>query len=606
MNIKKSLLITIGMLVVGSMVLVGCAPATPQVPGTPQIVVQTVTVKETPQTVEITPTSVPEAPMRLANPGKLTIGYTPVPGVTDVVNGKAVGAFGILLDEAAAKMGLEPVWQIMDFPALIPAVQSGRIDLVSGFSITQSRARIMYVSIPFFLQPDSISTMPGTQISSWEEAAAKHLTLATNVGFYYEQQWESLGIKVHSFDTKEACFLDVVHGGAAGCAVGTFDLIYLKATQPQSELSKLVVSPISGPMITADLNAAAVNKNNPALARALNQALTDLWRGGQIETAFAQTFPGADYQLFINPPEGVAYYINGPWETDTVPPASAVYPKDVATISAGTLTVGVAKNSALLKLDGEQPSGPEAEILRFAAEKLGLSLKGIAISDAAAAVQGGNVDLVAGALPATKDASYQYWQSTPIGFNPDYIYVMPGKDGSFPAWASWEDVKKAGGKVAIATDNPRINDLKASGVSVLEVNDAAAGFKALVDGSAQGFVGTTIDYVVAASGDPTIANAGIGWVRNVDTYSYGEAYIWGVKTGNGKLLDALNQAITAAWQQKLILQAYTNAFPGANVTSLTAPGPAAVGTSYGSSEDYLFRSMWVPGPWLQRPTWVKK
>jgi hypothetical protein len=189
----------------------------------------------------------------------------------------------------------------------------------------------------------------------------------------------------------------------------------------------------------------------------------------------------------------------------------------------------------------------------------------------------------------------------PVGFSPDYIYVKPGEDGSFPAYASWEDVKKANGKLAVVTGDPRLADLQTAGIDVLTVDSAAAGLKAVVAGTALGFVGTSIDYAVAASADPTISGAGIGWVRNSDLFTKGEAYAWGVKAGNTAVNDALNQAITAAWQQTVIGNAYSTAWPAANVTAITAPGPAAVGTSFSTSKDYRISGMYVSGPWLQRP-----
>jgi hypothetical protein len=37
---------------------------------------------------------------------------------------------------------------------------------------------------------------------------------------------------------------------------------------------------------------------------------------------------------------------------------------------------------------------------------------------------------------------------------------------------------------------------------------------------------------------------------------------------------------------------------------LAAPGPTAIGTSFGSAKDYVFRNMWLPGPWSQRADWI--
>jgi hypothetical protein len=139
----------------------------------------------------------------------------------------------------------------------------------------------------------------------------------------------------------------------------------------------------------------------------------------------------------------------------------------------------------------------------------------------------------------------------------------------------------------------------------VEVADAAAGLKAVAAGTALAFSGSTVDYAAATSADPEIAKAGIGWVRNNNSFTAGAAYAWAVKAGNRPVTDALNQAIAAAWQQKVINGAYLAAFPGANTTALDAPGPTAIGTSFGASNDFVFRGTLLPGPWQQRPSSVQ-
>jgi hypothetical protein len=244
-------------------------------------------------------------------------------------------------------------------------------------------------------------------------------------------------------------------------------------------------------------------------------------------------------------------------------------------------------------------------VLSFVAQKMGLQPTFIEVDDVAGALNSDSIDIAAGALAATEEGSCQYWQSMPIGFNPDYIYVMPGDGGGYPEWSSWEDVTAAGGALAVVSGNPRIADLVASGADVIEVDTPIAGLQAVVDGSALGFVGSSIDYIVAASSNQEIADAGIGFVRNVNLYTYGEPYVWAVKSGNGELLDVLDQGINAAWQEDVLAKSFQDAFPGANVSAILAPGPAAVGTAYGASKDYTMQGMWITGPWLQRPGWCK-
>lgn len=572
------------------------------------LVTQIVTKKEeivVTQIVEVPP-EVSEEPIKLVTPGKLTIGYVLAPGLVEKEGDEIGGVIGIIGTELAARMGLEAEWIPFDFPMIVPALQSGRIDLyVGGFSLTQPRAQIFYFSPAWLLQPETMAVRKGDKIASWEEGKEKDLTFATGLGFFQSGEWEKMGIKYHEFDTQDACFLDVVNSGSFGCSVGYLDQLYRREKNPESPIADLDTIILSGPRIIADLNALAVSKENPALAREVAQIMTDLWRDGEVEKAFHEVFSSSDITPLINPPEGHAFYIPGPWEEGTVPPASETYP-DVTTIAPGVLTVGVIEGSPTIRLEGENLVGPEADILNFAASKLGLTLTGKIVTDEISAIKNGDVDVIAGSLPATKEGSYEYWQSTPVGFNPDYIYVAPVEGSGYPAYNSWEDITNAGGMISVIEGSSRIPDLQASGANLLEVSTAEEGLKALIDGSVQGFVGSTIDYLTGTSSDPAITNAAIGWKRNINLYSYGEAYIWGVKTGDGVLLDALNQAITAAWQQGMIQESYRNTYPGANISAFLAPGPTAIGTSYSGSKDYLFRSMWLPGPWLQRPTWVIK
>jgi polar amino acid transport system substrate-binding protein len=376
----------VGGLLMAAIFMVACAaptatPAVPQATQTPQIIQQTVQVEVT-RVVQVegpTQTPVPpvataapvEEPIRLISPGKLTVGIFPAPGADEIIDGKITGVEGLLIAEIAKRLNLQPEYQPYDKPSAIAALLSGRVDvLAAGLSVQPPRAQVVYFAEPWLLQAEGISVLPGTEIHSWEEAAAKKETLATVTGYSYIPYWEQLGVNIHTFDSIDACFLDVINKGATGCAVGTFDLMYRKATAPESAISKLVAQPVSGPSIFADLNSLAVAKDNPALARKVSQLMVDLWRDGTVEKDYRQIFGNTEIELFINPPKGSALYYPGPWEADIVAPASPVYPA-VTTLAPGQLTVGILSNSNLLKLDGANMSGPEAKILQFAAEKLG-------------------------------------------------------------------------------------------------------------------------------------------------------------------------------------------------------------------------------------------
>ena len=552
------------------------------------------------------PTASGTAAYRLATPGKLTIGYTPIAGISDIVDGKPTGLGLLMSTEIAKRLGLEPVYASYDFAAVFPALQSHRIDFIGEqIAGTQPRAQVLYINTPATLWgPETLIVRPGTTIASWEDAAARKLTLASVKGYFQITAWEALGITVHAFDNNDACMTDVLNKGADACGIGSFDLVYRKATKPDDPISGLEQVVVVGPQIVTEGSIFATARDNAALARDIDQILIDMWRDGSVETAYKGVFGTADYGAFLQAPPGSNYYILGPWEEGVRPPAKETFAK-VDTIASGTLTVGVLADGPLLTLTGETLSGPEAKILEYAANNLGLKLKGVRVTDEAAAVRGGQVDVVAGQLATTPDRTKQYWMSQPIGFNPDYIYVKPEAGGSFPAFASWEDVTKAGGKLSVVNGSPRIADLQAAGANILMFDTPAAALKAVVDGQALGFVGSSLEYAVAASADPSISQAGIGYVRNGNIYSHGDAFAWGVKAGNGKLLDALDQSNTLAWQKKVIGDAYGQAWPGADVNAVAAPGPALVGTGFGTTKDFIMRSMWVSGAWLQRPGYVQ-
>lgn len=538
--------------------------------------------------------------MELMQPGELVIGYYPTAGGFDVKDGKVEGVFGLVIDKVAQKLNLKPVYKAFDFPALIPALQAGRVDVAGPFSITQPRAQVVYLTTPMFLQPEAMAVREGTKLSSWEEAAEKKLTLATNVGYFQIEIWEKLGIKVHTFDNVDACFMDVVNGGADGCEVGAFDLIYRQATQPDSPVAKLDVIPMSGPQITADLNSYGVSKNSPVLAAAVSQAITDLWRDGSIEAAYRATFKDAAYDLFLNAPAGHALYAPGPWEDGVVPPALA--PAPVQTVADGLLTVGVPASSPLLATDGE---GAEGQLATYVASLMGLKPKFVSVKDAVADLNDGRVDIIAGQFEEVEELSTKIWYSQVIAFNPDYIYVAPNKEGGFPGYTSWQEAIAEGLPLVAVSGGPRIDDLKASGVPFKEAKNVKEALAMVAAGQASGFVGSTVDFVSAVSSDAELVETGFGWVRNKNSQTRASVYGWGIKAGNAALADALDRGITAAWQSHEIGQIYRRAFPGTDVTALLAPGPTAIGTSYGASKDFKLESAFLAGPWTQRKGWSK-
>ena len=71
---------------------------------------------------------------------------------------------------------------------------------------------------------------------------------------------------MHAFDNDDACMTDVLNGGADGCAIGSFDLVYRKATKPDDPISGLEQVVVIGPQIVTEGSIFATARDNPSLA----------------------------------------------------------------------------------------------------------------------------------------------------------------------------------------------------------------------------------------------------------------------------------------------------------------------------------------------------
>jgi ABC-type amino acid transport substrate-binding protein len=544
----------------------------------------------------------PSEDLKLVTPGTLTLGYASNPDSIECTGNECTGRLAFLIERVAERLGLQPVYEQYAFAALVPALQSHRIDvLVAGFSVTQARSQVLYQGPPQYMGLDTLITRKGDRISTYEEAAERGLILASVRGYLQIGNWEQLGIQTHTWDNTDACVADVLQGGAFGCAVGSLYYGLQTVRDPDGRVvQELEQNEIRGPLVTADLSSSfTVAKDRPELARALAQQVRTLWRDGSAQEGWeVMGLDPEHFQIYMEIPE-TNYYIPGPWEEGVVPPASETFPS-ASTIEPGVLTVGVVGDSDMLRVSGDQGDGPEAEIIGFVAGKLGLTPRYVSAPDETGL--GETVDILAGQLPTTRERTGRYWMTQPIGFNPDYMYVAPDETGALPVWTSWEEVVAADGTVGVVAGSDRAAHVEQAGIEAQEYPDAATGLKAVADDEIQAFVTSTVEYAKALSADPSIQS--LGFNRNRNLYTYGEAFAWGVNAGDAALIDALDQGITMAWQQKVIATAYGTAWPGADVTALQAPGPSAIGTSFGASKDYQAQGMLISGPWLQYQGYV--
>ena len=85
-----------------------------------------------------------------------------------------VGIEPKLMQAIADKLGMELVWEQVDFDSIIPGIQAGRYDAgVAGISITADRLKNCDFSDPYFLANQVIVVNPGSDIQSKADLTGK-------------------------------------------------------------------------------------------------------------------------------------------------------------------------------------------------------------------------------------------------------------------------------------------------------------------------------------------------------------------------------------------------------------------------------------------------
>ena len=111
------------------------------------------------------------------NPGEkkqLVVATSPdFPPFESLDGSDIVGIEPKLMQAIADKLGMELVWEQVDFDSIIPGIQAGRYDAgVAGISITADRLKNCDFSDPYFLANQVIVVNPGSDIQSKADLTA--------------------------------------------------------------------------------------------------------------------------------------------------------------------------------------------------------------------------------------------------------------------------------------------------------------------------------------------------------------------------------------------------------------------------------------------------
>lgn len=200
-----------------------------------------------------------------------------------VQNGQMVGFDIDLGNEVAKRLGVTPKWEKIDFSGLLPALTSGRVDmLITAMTWTPERAQRIRFSQPYYNSGIAAAYKPGAPVATPEALAGK--IVAVQVGTAGERYVRELGTakQVKTYNDFLLAFTDV-EAGRADVVVNTLPVVRYNASRRTSGLE---VSP------TWDQRDVGINTRmeDEALIAAVNDVLGELEREGFLKALDAKWF----------------------------------------------------------------------------------------------------------------------------------------------------------------------------------------------------------------------------------------------------------------------------------------------------------------------------
>ena len=173
----------------------------------------------------------------------------------------------------------------MGFDALIPAVQSGQIDMIAaGLSANPERAKQVAFSDVYFDKDGFVLVVrkDNDSIHDWSDLAGKKVGAQVgtdSVKFATEAKGE-----VKQFDSNSQGFMELKAGTLEAFALDQPVAMYYLKQGADKDL-KIVGTPKAGEGYVL-----AFNKDNKALQEAANKALKELKANGEYDKIFAKWF----------------------------------------------------------------------------------------------------------------------------------------------------------------------------------------------------------------------------------------------------------------------------------------------------------------------------
>ncbi|MDR2527357.1 MAG: transporter substrate-binding domain-containing protein [Rickettsiales bacterium] len=145
---------------------------------------------------------------------KVGVGFGIIPFVYDNERGELVGFDIDIVNELGKVLGYDIDFVQMDFSALIPAVQSGKIDLLAtAMTITKKRAEQVDFSIPYSSGPGSVilTSIDNDDIKNIRDLKGKKVAVIVGGANADYLRDNKIGAKIVEFPSSAECHLALLN-----------------------------------------------------------------------------------------------------------------------------------------------------------------------------------------------------------------------------------------------------------------------------------------------------------------------------------------------------------------------------------------------------------
>lgn len=202
------------------------------------------------------------------------------------VSGKEYQGFDMDLIRAVAKeMGYQADIQNINFDGLIPAMESGNLDvIISGMSINDDRRQKVEFSDPYYKSGLTIIVKKDNlAIQKFSDLAGKRV--AVQIGTTSAKEVRKIqGIEVRDFNSSAETFLELRSGGVDAVVNDRPVNDYYIAKSGVTDVRALA------DLLTSEDYGIAMSKKNPELVKKVNAALKKLRENGEYDKIYKKWF----------------------------------------------------------------------------------------------------------------------------------------------------------------------------------------------------------------------------------------------------------------------------------------------------------------------------